>query len=272
MIVLSSAAAFASAPDAPQPAQMDVGGRPITMPPPQGFVRCDGIHSEWDKVMASMLPATNRMLATYGTPEDHAALQAGRAPGYDKNFNVQVMLKLENQEIGSRAFRQLRNEMKGELDKLSATIDEQLKKQIATGNKKISAEYGVDDAMQISNTVVLGNFEDSETSYGFTMAMKVQAGGQEESRLVVAALMTPVNGRLLTFYATGPFKGEADRQWAETSVAAWRDTVVAANPKVVGPALGFDWTKVGRSTVIGALIGGVIGLVGWLGRKATRRA
>lgn len=263
------AAAAAPAPDS---VQIDVGGKNIVVLPPEGFVRCDGIYPDWDSMMSSMLPATNRLLVTYGTPEDHATLKAGQAPMYEKNFNIQVARKLETQEVGDRTFSQLRDEIQGELKKLSMTIDQELKKQVAAGNKKLSKEYGVEDALKISNTVVLGTFEESDTAFGFTMAMNVQGGGEQPSQVVVAAMMTPVNGRLLNFYATAPFAGEADRQWAESSVAAWRNAVVAANPRVEGPSIGFDWSKVGRSTIIGAVVGGVLGLVGWLGRKAKRSA
>ena len=255
---------------------IQVGSRGIKVPVPAGYVRCDGIYDDWDKLTQSMLPQTNRMLATYGTPADHELLQSKHSPSYDTNYNLQILREFENQELGERTFADLRGQFKGELQKVQADTERQIQQAIAKGNRAIKEHYGVDDMLKISNTVVLGFFEESDTALGFTMAMNInvkQASGETAtSRSVVAAIMAPVNGRLLFLYATRPFKGAEDQSLAEHSVATWRDIVLAANPRVQGPsARWFDWSKVSRATLIGVLtgaaIGAIIGLLAFLKRK-----
>jgi hypothetical protein len=212
-----------------------------------------------------MLPATNRMLATYGTPADHEMIKAHRGPAYAANCNVQANRELEDKEIGEQTFAGIRRQLKAELDRAMTDIEREIGKLVAKGNDAMKQEYGVEDALAVSDTAVLGYFEDSDTALGFTMAMKTTAkttdGGVETSKSVVAGLITPVNGRLLYFYATLPFTARSDRAAAERTVAAWRDAVVAANPRVAGPRAGF-WFLNGSNISRAALIGAVAGAVG----------
>jgi hypothetical protein len=162
--------------------------------------------------------------------------------------------------------------MKSGLEAFSAKIEKEINKVMAQGSKAVSKETGVDVGLSITDTVLLGFFNETETSLGFTMAMKLKAQGADgaDPRNVVATLMVPVNGRMLSLYATRPYANNEDRLAAEKAVVAWRDAIVAANPRVAGSSGWFDWGSVGRSVVIGAVIGGLLGLFKWLGNRAKR--
>ena len=150
------------------------------------------------------------------------------------------------------------------------TLDAEIKKLIASGNGKLAGQFGADIALSVSDTAVLGFFDAAPSSLGFSMAMKVGAksAGIPPIKRLVAAMMTPVNGRLLNIYAYSDYESEADRQWAEKAVMAWRDAIREANPKVQGPSAGgFGFGQVGRSAMIGGIIGGVIGLLVWLFKR-----
>ena len=103
------------------------------------------------------------------------------------------------------------------------------------------------------------------------MAMNIAATAGDNAikgKLVVASMIVPVNGRLIYLYANADLKSEADRQWAEKAVMAWRDVVVAANPRVEGPPGNTSiFDGVGRSALIGAIVGGCIGLFAMLFKK-----
>jgi len=260
LIPFLAAAVSATSRAAPPVDTVPVGFLKIKVPPPAGFVRCDGIFAEWDKSMQSFLPAMNRLLATYGTPEDQAALGAGKAPDYSRNCNIQITRSFENQEIGERTFAGFREDMKSELLKMKSDIERQLQQLASDGSVRLNKGNGTDIALSISDTAFLGIFEDSDSALGFTMAMNAKvksgSGGEEKSRLVAAAMMSPVNGRLVNFYATLPYSGEADRIAAEKIVTGWREAVVAANPRVAGPDVPGGWFS---GTLRMAIIGGVIG-------------
>jgi len=229
--------------------------------PAGGFVRCDGVNAEWDKVMSTMQAPTNRVLANYGTQADQDALRAGEGPDYSENFNVQVMRTLEAKEFGTETFAGIKAETAKEVKNASAKIQEEAGKIISEGGKKLADEMGVDAALSVSDTAMLGIFHEDAQSFGFTMALKVSMTtpkGPEVAKSVVACIMQPVNGRLLMFYSTKPYGSEEDRKKAEASVKEWAAATFAANPQVKGPPARrgiFDGS--GRSALIGA-IGGVV--------------
>src|SRR5262249_54333433 len=149
------------------------------------------------------------------------------------SLNAQVQRAVESREVGERTFGEVRTQYKAELEKLSASVGDAVRKAIDAGNK----QRGVDAALSVSDTVFLGFIGDEPGWLGFTIAAKVGAkNSTESSRKVAAGIVTPVNGRLLYLYANSDYRSEADRQWAETTVQAWRNAVIAANPRVEGPS------------------------------------
>lgn len=255
-------------------ADITVGGRLLKIPAPVGFVRADGVDATWDKALSSMLPASNRMLATYGSPEDVELIRKGTPSDYERNFNIQTVKSAETLEIGERTFAGMREEVKKGINNLRSQLDAEMKKLTDQGNQKFEKDFGVDRALSISDTAVLGYFEETETSIGFTMVMKVGVAGQtgrEESRGVVACLMTPVNGRLVNLYSTANYAGEADQKEVESTVKAWRDAIQAINPKVLGTHSPTSAERIGQSVGIGVGAGLFYGVFLWISKKMKRR-
>lgn len=258
-------------PAAAENANLEVGGRKIAVPAPPGFVRSDGVNAMLDKAAAALLPASNRSLISFSTKEDVEILAKGEMPHSKRSFNIQIVRSIENREIGEKTFADVREEARRGLEAMRANLDAEVKKLVASGNLKLSKEAGAEVALSISDTAMLGFFDEAPSSLGFTMGMKIAAksdGNTPPQRRLAAAVMTPVNGRLLNLYAYADYDSEADRQWAEKAVTAWRDAIRDANPKVQGPSGGgFDFSRILRSALIGGAIGGAIGLVRWLSKR-----
>ena len=253
--------------DAPKSAsrqEVDVGGQKIKLPAPAGFERIDGLNPEADRLVESMLGASNRYLARFDPLKTNTA-DTGRS------FNAQVLRSLESREIGDRTFAEMKQQTMAEIDKARETISQEIEKQLGNAQKKLQDASGTDAALSVSDVAVLGYFDDSPNSLGFTMAMNVAAkegGNDAKLKAVVATMIVPTNGRLIYLYANADLKSEADRQWAEKAVMAWRNAVVAANPRVEGPPASTSiFDGVGNSAVIGAIVGAVGGLLVMLFKK-----
>ena len=244
--------------------EVDVGGRKIKLPAPVGFQRVDGLNAESDRMLESMLPASNRYLARFEAPKINTAEQG-------HSFNAQVLRNLETREIGDRTFGEMKQQTKAELDKVIENIRQEVAKISGKAEKAFQAATVADAALSVSDVAVLGYFDDSPKSLGFTMAMNVAAKADDKAikeKIVVASMIVPVNGRLIYLYANADLKSEADRQWAEKAVMTWRDAVVAANPRVEGPPVSTSiFDDVGRSAVIGAIVGALGGLFAILFKK-----
>lgn len=261
---------IAAALPAAQPALVEVGGRSLQIPAPEGFERADGVLPLYDEVCEAMLPPSNRRLLAFARPEFVAKLRAGEIEDADRHFALQSTKQFEEKEISERAFRGAREALKRELEGLRAKLDEETQKLIASGKARFAEQRGVELDLAVSDTAVLGFFEDSDTALGFTLAMNVQTPKGRE-RQVCAAVVAPVNGRLVNFYAYSNYAGEDDRAWVETAARTWKDAAMAVNPRVPGSVLdGFDFGSVGRSALIGGVVGLVIGLGQWLRKRRIR--
>lgn len=256
-------------------ATVTIGNKTIVVPAPAGFVRSDGIDPEIDRAEAAMLPETNRRLIAFSTPEKVECVQ-NRLPGaLERNFDCQIPRNLENRDVGEQAFKDARVKLRAEIEKLKLKVNEFIKPFIKQGNQRLSDQFGVDAALTVSDTAVLGVFDDTPTSLGFSMAMKVgrQTDANEApEKWLTACIVVPVNGRLIYLYSSSPYQAEGDRIWAEQAVSAWRDAVVNANPRIAGPTRGgFDFTAAYRSGVIGGVIGGLVGGFMWLFKKNRKK-
>ncbi len=267
--------------DASAPLTVTVGGRDLLIPmPAEGFVRCDGINDVWDKAMSGFLPATNRLLGYFCTAADAEALRQKTQPDMGTNFNLQTLRKLETEEVGTKTFASISGSMRKELEGMEEQLKEKLKKAVETGGARAGEETNVEVALSLSDVAFVGFFDEANPSVlGFTMAMKGQgtiAGKEHKTNSITAAYMVPANGRLLLLYATRPFDGEADRKEAERSVKAWGEAIMASNIKVEGKAIssgaGGLFKNVGRSGLIGAIVGGLAALVGIVIAKSRRGA
>jgi hypothetical protein len=255
---------------AESPLDLVIGGRHLVVPLPEGgFVRCDGIDPAWDKTIAATLPATNRLLASFGTRENRQGIRDGRKIDFSRNFNIQTLRSEESRELGTKAFAEIRADIRKEIENMKATLDAHLEKLAADGNRNLSRDLGIDAALEFSEAAVLGSFEDGDSALGFTLAMKVGSyaeGVPGKLPSVVAALILPVNGRLLMLYSTSSYTGESDRLEVERSVKAWGAAIAAANPKVEGPGI-FGASTL--SVLVGAILG--IALALYLLLKRTHR-
>ncbi len=252
---------------------IDIGGQAIQIPLPDGFVRVDGVLPRWDTATEAFISPQNRRALVLGAPDDLKALQAGTAPDFPRSFNVQVARSTERQEFGQRTFRDARAGIKTGIDQVRQQLQAVAASVAAQGNKRFSPE-NVDEALQLSDTAFVGYFRDTSTALGVTMAMKVAGGGAEPERVVVAMVMTPVNGRLLNLYANARYASEADRVWAERAVSAWADAAVAANPRVSGPrGAPFDWaTAAQQAALAAAVLALVLGVRRFVAKPSARRA
>lgn len=248
--------------------EVDVGGRKIFIPPPAGFERIDGLNPEEDRVVAAMLSASNRYLARFGPSKLNTA-------DAERSFSAQVMRKLEKVEVGESTFIEAKKQTRAELDQMQATLRQEMEAKVAEAEKRRRDETGADVALSVGDVAVLGYFDDSPESFGFTIAMNLAEKNEVGSttvKVVAAGLIVPVNGRLIYLYANADFNSPADQQWVERSVLAWRDAVLAVNPRMQGPSgRGPLFEGVGRSTLIGAVVGGCAALILVLFKKRKKR-
>ncbi len=248
--------------DAPAeaPHTIAVGGRDLLVPNPEGFERCDGVDSEYDGIIESYIAATNRLLANFLVPEEVEMLRGMETPQGDRTFNLQTLRKLENLNFGPSDTKSLLAQSRGEIKKQKDEIEALTNSAVKAGNDKLKETYGTDVELSLSGTTILDFFEDSDTALGFGIVSNLTVDDETE-RVITAAMMTTVNGRLLYFYATSPFRTNADREWAETKVRDWARATVAANPSAANTGVFGIFSRIGSPAIVGGVVGAIAAVI-----------
>ena len=211
-------------PPTPAATSLDIGGRTVLIPSPPGFERSDGISAKWDAEIASGVAPSNRLLASFLSKEDAATLRSGKFPSPHRSFAVQVLKSYETKDVDDNSFLQMRDKLHQGLEKQVAQLAENLKNPADKDN--------LDAVFAISDKAVIGIFDETPRSLGFTLALNnhdTAPAAATEGKIIVAAMVAPVQERMLYLYAHAKYGSVEDRQWAEKSLITWRDAIFEAN-------------------------------------------
>jgi hypothetical protein len=205
------------------------GDKTLTIPPPLEMIRSDGIYTGWDTAMASALPKSHRLVAAYTTHEDRRLIERGEYPVFLRGCVLQVKTADEERDVGYSEFGGIKGEIKDEIQTMTRGIVAQLVKHMV--------QVAPESTATASNAKMLGSFEESKTSFGFTVSTDIELTSGKET-VVAAVVVAAVNGRVLTFLALSAYEDEADRQWTEDTARLWCLLARTANPEYEGFRLG----------------------------------
>jgi len=199
---------------------VSVGGTAIALPSPKGFFRYDGKSAKVDAFDQQAAGAGNRILAEFGSDETLAEVLAGRFPNNDLNFNALCTRSVESLAFTPAVFDQF----KPVLRRIAVSqIDRNVVKDIET-----NVSVAIGSSLKMGEAVPLGVFDETPDSVCFSILVKAQ-GRIGELVMITACSTVRVNNRVLSLYATAPYRGKSDIEWARRSVQRWRDAVLKAN-------------------------------------------
>jgi hypothetical protein len=129
-----------------------------------------------------------------------------------------------------------------------------------------------DPKVALSGIEYLGVYRREPWGLFFSIKSGLSAGDGTNQTLVCGGALVLINYQLMFLYAYSQYHDDSDRHWAEQATSAWADAVRAANPndpKVGATAQSLSGLGSGvlRTALIGAIIGGLIGLVASVLRK-----
>jgi len=238
-----------------------VGDETLSIPIPQGFVRYDGINPKIDQMMQSLLPATNRSLMVIATQLDADRAKAGQPRNLGRFMNVQTARAVEDKTATLSDFA----ELSAELEKQSGPGGNLFAGAESEANRQI-AKLGV--GLKLGETRMLGVFEKTKQSLDFGIMAKIQFGSTStlSETMIAGASVVDVRGKVIFLYVYADYAGQADLTWVRSTVKAWRESIVAANPGEI-PSSHFNWNSVFGKAVVGGIIGAVAGLIAMVFKK-----
>lgn len=251
------------------------GARTLEIPAPAGMVAVSRELPKYLELSQAYLPADNRLVEIYHTPEDRAALLQGQDIGLTRYHQLQTLRSVDGKPLSATEFATGMGQMETAIESTLQHLD--TASLTDAGNKALAEEAGEEVSLSIGETRYLGVFRREPWALFFTMTSQVAVSGADglSGRMICAGSSALINHQIVFLYAYAPDTGPEARRWAESAVAAWADAVRAANPdeasvaadaESFGQPLGF--AALGRNALIGALIGGLLGLFLWLRRRA----
>ena len=252
---------------------LQFGSRALNIPNPEGFEPLATVSPRYIQAAQAYLPATNRLVEAYATPADAKALAQGQPTSLGRYFQLQTSRKAEGVVVSAAEFAEASKEVEGSFEqtlKNSQPLATQLTDQ---GNAEVKRLTSSDPKIALSGIGYLGAFRREPWGLFFTIKSGLTAEDGTNQVMVCGGALVLVNYQLLFMYSYSQYRDESDRRWVEQATSAWADAARAANPddpKVAATASSGLGSGVLRMALIGAVIGGLVGLVGFLLRKRSR--
>ena len=240
-----------------------INGRDITVPAPQGFVRITEEMTAMEIIVQQTEDPMNDTLAYYIMESDIPAAVAGEVPSLERTFVLQVNKELRNMTMGKNDFSQFKSTTKSQNQQIFEDVKAQIPEQMKNMSQRMSQEFDVDVAMNISQMVPLEPHYEAENALAYSMYINYGvSAGNENIEEVASATTTFVNasGAVLFLYGFAP-KDELD--WTRSASTSWAESVMASNsqPPAKSPGRGVEWNKVIEKGLVGAIIGGLFALL-----------
>lgn len=258
-------------------APMSFGSRTLQIPEPAGFVPTAQDVPQFLALSQGYLPAANRLVEIYVTPDDKAAFAGQHAPQLARYLQLQANRSLEGKPVSATGFDEARDMMEAELEKALGNMDKTAAGLAEQGNEKLQEATGSQAELKFGGVQYQGAFRREPWGLFFTIQSQVsvsgsQVAGDDGGAIISAGALVLVNHQILYLYA---FAGQADgaRAWAEHAVSDWADALRAANPD--DPALASQATDLSGHTDLfrygGMAAGAAVGVLIALALLALRK-
>ena len=250
---------------------INIGGTPLTIPTPAGFVPVTAEMTAMNQVFESVVAPQNIRFVSFIPEEFLPAVQRGEVPSIARNVSVQTVKAVVDKPITASDFSQLKEVMQKQNDEIMKKVESQMPGAMEKINKKIEGQFDAKLDLSLVGMVPLPPHEDTDRTLGFSylvnFAMKARDGSPTNFSGVVTSTFIRAKGKLFFTYVNG---AQNDLAWTRQTSKDWAAAILAANPSDAATAAaessspGFDWGRVWSGAIIGGAIGGLYGLVRYL--------
>jgi hypothetical protein len=216
----------------------------------------------------------NDQLAYYIAESDAPVAMSGEMPSLKRYYILKVSRELKNRVIGSRDFAELKSVTRRQNKEIFKSLEAQMSGLVEKTSKGISNEFDVDFALKLSQMVPLDPHYETDSALAYSMYCNfgVTVEGSKKDVIVsVTATIVNVAGKVLFLYCYGAQK---DLEWTRSASEAWAGIVMAGNsqpPSQSSDSGGFDWNRVLEKALIGAIVGGLMGLFAALFSRSKKK-
>ena len=276
MKLLLSACALALMSPLAGATEIVIGDTHLSIPAPAGFAPVTRDMKPYAEFAQRFVPETNEQFALFLSPADAAEAAKGGMPVPERKFYVQTAKALIQPFVGAADFAKLKDAIKTQNADYMKKVEAQMPGMMKKLSQGISDDYQVDVNLLVTQMLPFPPHYESERALGYSMLVKYSSNDANGKVVpfegIATATFVYVRGKVLFLYANAEKDG---LKWSRTESRKWAEMVIAANPsegevavrETTQRASGFDWSEVGQKALIGAVVGGIIGLLSLLFKK-----
>jgi hypothetical protein len=254
--------------------EIKVGSTRLAIPAPQGYAPITNDMKPYADVAKRFVPPSNEQFAIFLTEGDITVAARGEVPVPKRWFYVQSEKSFINTFVTSADFAKLKSGIKSQ--------NERFLKDASAGASDLlrKATEGTNVNVSLNGMSPLPAHHETNRSLSYSAMLRYDVTDEQGKASVLEGVITTtfvhLQGKVLFLYATAEKEG---LEWSQSQSKKWADSIIAANPsskeiaaRESGPSqFGFDWGRVLKTAEIGGIIGGIIGLISFLFKRATAK-
>lgn len=256
--------------------EISVGATKLAIPAPSGFAPISSDMKPYATVAARFIPPSNEQFALFLPIDDAAAAAKGEIPISSRRCYVQTAKELIQPFVSSGDFAELKRIIKAQNDQILKKAEAEIPGLLKKVSSGLASDYNVDFGLTMSQMLPLPPHYETERGLAYSMIVKYNVADENGKPSVfegaVTATFVFVRGKVLFLYVNAE---KAGLEWSRVESKKWADMVIADNPsigiiaerEIATRKSGFDWDRVIAKGIIGAIIGGIVGLIGYLFKK-----
>ncbi len=258
--------------------EISVGTTRLSIPAPIGYSLVTSDMQPYVKLTERFVPPMNEEFAKF-LPEADAAMAArGEIPQPKRYFYVQTAKSLIQPFISKNDFAQFKQKIKTQNEDIFKKAKIQTPDLLEKINKSISTDYNVDLGVSIDQALPLPSHSETERSLAYSTFVKYKINDEEGKpssfEIIGTSTIVHVQGKVLFLYVNAEKSG---LDWCRSESRKWADAVIAANPSTGDIAAreskpfqdDFDWEKIFVKGFLVAIMGGILGIIGYLSKRRT---
>ena len=252
--------------------EIRVGGQPIDVPIPEGFVELTPEFSPYYEAMSAYVSPTNHRHLMLITQADAEAIRRGEDVAVNRRLTLETAKHLDKATVTEGMFTEIGDSLESEFEAIYAEVDDNIPSIFESGNESLSDTFETDVDVEFEGMMPLPVHlrEDRAVAYSAMLTIRSTLDGQDygAQRFSVTNFMLHAGGKVIFLYAHG---SEEDLEWGREIAGAWGQAILAANPRDVSRTervvRAIDWGKVLMSALIAAAVSGLIAFVAGFVKK-----
>ncbi|WP_163832320.1 hypothetical protein [Spartinivicinus ruber] len=258
-----------------------VGDVSLEIPNPEGFSAVTPKMAFLSEVLKKFVAPMNEEFVSFIPDDVVEIVLKDEIPNLPRRFAVQTAKNLINITVTSSDFATLKKTIKTQNTELIKKVEARLPELVGKINDGIKEKYDVDLAFSVYQMIPMPVHKETDRTLSYSALvkynMKDKMGNPAPFISVVTSTFVHVKGKVLFLYS---YAEESGLDWSKQASNIWANNVVISNPsdiqtsvkETVPPSVSrIDWGQVAEKALIGAIIGLILGLLGWI-KKRTKQS